>query len=139
MYNKAAGKEDDNLKINIGLVYENEEEINDLDKVNYWYQKSAESDNKVALYKLGELHEIGKGIEEYVLMMFEFYKKSAEKGYVDGKYKLGYCYDHGIGADVDKEKAFNLYKLAAEEGNNEAQISLAILYEQGEGTKQKHS
>ncbi len=64
---------------------------------------------------MGELYELGKGIEKDVLMSFQFYKKSAEKGYVNGKYKLGYCYNHGIGTDVDKEKTFDLYKIAAEE------------------------
>ena len=57
------------------------------------------------MYKLGELHELGKGIAEDVLLTFEFYKKSAEKGYINGLYKFGYCYKHGIGADIDKEEA----------------------------------
>src|SRR5205085_11782977 len=56
LYNQASGKnDDDNAPIIFGLLYKNEEEIvNDLDKVNYWYCKSAENDNKIALYKLGE-------------------------------------------------------------------------------------
>ena len=99
----------------------------DLDKVYYWYQKSAGNDNKVALYKLGELHELREGVTEDVLMTFEFYKKSAEKGYINGKYKLGYCYEHGIGTDIDREKAFDLYKVAAEGGNSDAQRILANL------------
>jgi len=35
LYNKAAGENDSDLKINIGLIYKKEKEIvNDLDKVN---------------------------------------------------------------------------------------------------------
>ncbi len=72
LYNKAAGENDSDLKINIGLIYKKEKEIvNDLDKVNYWYRKATESDNKVALYKLGEIHELGKGmVGEDVLLIF---------------------------------------------------------------------
>ena len=67
-------------------MYENDEEIvNDLDKVNYWYQKLAKSD-----------HELGKDIKKDALMAFQFYKKLTERGYISGNYKLGYCYNHGI-------------------------------------------
>ena len=57
LYNEAADK-----KV---LLYENEEKIdNNLDKVNYWYHKAAENDNKFALYKLGKFYELGKGVWE---------------------------------------------------------------------------
>jgi hypothetical protein len=38
LYDKAAERDED-TKIDVGSIYENEEEIvNKLDKVNYWYQ-----------------------------------------------------------------------------------------------------
>ena len=48
------------------LLYENDVEIKDLDKVNYWYYKAAGNDNKVALYKLGEFYEMGKDIGDFI-------------------------------------------------------------------------
>jgi len=132
LFNKAVRKKDSNPKINIEFLYENR---NDLDKVSYWYQKTAESDNRIALYKLGKIYELGKGIGRDALMTFELYKQAAEKGYINGKYKLGYCYNHGIGTDIDNEKAFELYKIAAEKGNYEAQKILTFLCEQRERTK----
>ncbi len=80
-------------------MYENDEEI-----VN-WYQKAAESDNKVALYKLGEFYELGKGICKDSIRAFAFYKKSANQGFIDAQYKLGCFYDHGIGIYIDKKKS----------------------------------
>jgi len=69
LYNEAAGKNDKLLQ------YENDEKlVNDLDKVNYWYHKTAEADNKFALYKLGEFYELGKGVSENKVRAFEFYK-----------------------------------------------------------------
>ncbi|CAB4418545.1 unnamed protein product [Rhizophagus irregularis] len=111
--------------------------VNDLDKVNYWYHKAAENDDKFALYKLGEFNELGKGIGKNKVRAFEFYKKSANQGFIDAHYKLGCCYEYGIGTDIDKGKAFDSYKMAAEGGNFDAQKSLAYLYEHGEKTGQK--
>ncbi|PKC66208.1 hypothetical protein RhiirA1_460010 [Rhizophagus irregularis] len=125
LYNDAAGS---NFNDNF------EEIVNDLDKINYWYHKAAENNNKYALYKLGEFYELGKGVWKNKVRAYEFYKKSANLGLVDAQYKLGYFYEKGFGTDMNKEKAFGLYKIAAEGGNIFAQKSLAYLYEQGEGT-----
>ncbi|CAB5165420.1 unnamed protein product [Rhizophagus irregularis] len=99
--------------------------------VNYWYKRSAEND-KLALYKLGEIYELGKGVNRNEIRAFGYYKQAAEEGCVNGKCKLGYYYDHGIIVNVDKERVFNLYKEAAEGGNDDAKKILALLNEQDE-------
>ncbi|CAB4393359.1 unnamed protein product [Rhizophagus irregularis] len=110
-----------------------DEVIDDLNEVKYWYQRLEEIDNKLALYKLGEIYELGKGVNQNEIRAFDFYKKAAEKGCINGKYKLAYYFLHGIIVDVDIEKAFNLYKKAAEGGINEAhQKILELLNYQGE-------
>src|SRR6266540_3241798 len=123
LYNEAAGN-----------IENDERLLNDLDKFSHWYQKAAENDNKVALYKLGELYETGNDIKDE-LLAFEFYKQAAEKGYVNAMFRLGYCYDYGIGTDIDKKKAFDLYEIVAEKGNRDAQKSLVLLYEYGKDTQ----
>ncbi|UZO21796.1 uncharacterized protein OCT59_014181 [Rhizophagus irregularis] len=121
LYNKAAGRD---LKFNILTQYENDEKIiNDLDKVNYWYHKAAEDDNEVALYKLGEFYELGKGVCKNKVRAFTFYKQAAEKGYKKGRYKLGYCYEKGIGTYIDLEKAD---KIIAKEENIDVLEKLEI-------------
>ncbi|RGB34412.1 hypothetical protein C1646_760550 [Rhizophagus diaphanus] len=130
LYNEAAGS-----NIQVSLMENDEEIVNDLDKVNYWYHKAAEYENKLALYKLGEFYELGKGICKNETRAFEFYKKSADQEYIDAQYKVGYIYNYGTQININKEKAFNYYKIAAEGGNIDAQNSLASLYEQGEGTE----
>src|SRR5688572_28285281 len=117
LYNHAARNKDNS---NIGLQYENDEHlINDLDKVNYWYHKAAENDNKFALYKLVEFYELGKGIDKNEARAFGFYKKSADQGLIDAHYKLGYIYNYGIEIDINREKAFDHYKIAAEGRNTD--------------------
>ncbi|CAB4397235.1 unnamed protein product [Rhizophagus irregularis] len=93
------------------------------DKVNYWYHKAAEDDNEVALYKLGEFYELGKGVCKNKVRAFTFYKKAAEKGYKKGRYKLGYCYEKGIGTYIDLEKAD---KIIAKEENIDVLEKLEI-------------
>src|SRR5207248_879676 len=107
-----------------------EQIVNDLDKVHYWYRKATEDDNKVALYNLGKFYELGQGVYKNEIRAFELYKKSADQGFIKAQYKLGYCYDHGIGVDIDKEKAFELYEIAAKEENCDAQYSLVKELEQ---------
>jgi TPR repeat protein len=127
LFNEAAGRNvPNNLEENL---------ISDMDKVNYWYHKTAENDNKFALYKLGELYQLGKGVSQNERRAFEFYKKSAEKGFIDAYYKLGHIYNHGYEIDIDKEKAFDSFKVAAEGGNIDAQLAIASLYARGEGTE----
>ncbi len=69
LYNEAAGKKDGDTQNILEWSYKNDDKItNNLDKVNYWYHQAAENDNKVALYKLGEFYEIGKGVDENLIM-----------------------------------------------------------------------
>ncbi|UZO07139.1 uncharacterized protein OCT59_027437 [Rhizophagus irregularis] len=130
LYNEAAG-----TNIQINLIKNDDEIVNDLDKVNYWYHKAAENDNKLALYKLGEFYELGKGVGENETRAFEFYKKSADQGYINAQYKVGYIYNYGTQIIIDKEKAFNYFTMAAKGGNVDAQYNLASLYERGDGTE----
>src|SRR6185437_13934275 len=76
LYDEAAGKKGNDMQINIGQQFESSEQIvNDLDQVNYWYQKASENNSKVALFKLGEIYELGRGVVENKVRAFEFYKK----------------------------------------------------------------
>src|SRR5204863_2505393 len=127
LYDEAANKEN---WIAHGEV--DEEILNNLDNVNYWYRKSAESNDKTALYKLGEFYELGKGVKLSERRAFEFYKKSATQGCIDAQYKLGHIYSNGVEIDINREKAFDQYNIAAEGGNVDAQCGLAFLYENGE-------
>ena len=131
LYNEAADKKNSSMQYNFDEeIIDNLDEIN---KINYWYHKAADDDNKFALYKLGEHYELGKGIYFNERRAIEFYKKSADQGFVDAQYKLGYIYDHGTEIEINKEKAFEYYKMAAKGGNVKAQRSLASLHEQGKG------
>ncbi|EXX77275.1 Skt5p [Rhizophagus irregularis DAOM 197198w] len=134
LYDKITEKE--NIEF-LKSIYDNEENIiSDLNLVNYLYKKSAENDNDFVLYELGNIYEIGKGVNKNLIRAFDYYKQAADKGCVNGKYKLGYYFLHGIIVDIDKEKAFMLLKESAEGGNDDAKKILAQ-YEQDEGIEKE--
>ena len=62
------------------------------------------NDNATASYNLGEIYELGIGIDKDEIKAFEFYKKSAD---LDAQIYLGYCYINGIGTEINKEKDLN--------------------------------
>ncbi|CAB4472954.1 unnamed protein product [Rhizophagus irregularis] len=45
-------------------------------------QEAVENDNKVALYKLGECYEVGKGVIKNEARALDYYKQATLKGYV---------------------------------------------------------
>ncbi|CAB5195310.1 unnamed protein product [Rhizophagus irregularis] len=72
LYNKVSAK--------VERAGRGEELAKDLNEVSYWYQKSAaDYDNELALYKLGEIYELGKGVNKNEARAFDYYKQAAEK------------------------------------------------------------
>ncbi|GBB87033.1 hypothetical protein RclHR1_01350008 [Rhizophagus clarus] len=102
-----------------------------------YFQKAAESGNKIAQYNLGNCYKNGKGIRKNNKKAFELYQKSASQGFLDALYKLGNCYRKGIGTDVNETNAFELYKIAAEKDHLNAQYNLGYFYQNGIGTEKQ--
>ncbi|GES94007.1 Sel1-like repeat protein [Rhizophagus clarus] len=61
LFNEAVDKGNINVLNYQKSIYENEELIvKDLNEINYWYQRSAENDNKIALYKQVNIEHVGE-------------------------------------------------------------------------------
>ncbi|PKC61342.1 kinase-like protein [Rhizophagus irregularis] len=83
LYCEAAEKGNGYIADVLKSLYKNEEEIvKDLNEVKCWYQEAVENDNKVALYKLGECYEVGKGVIKNEARALDYYKQATLKGYV---------------------------------------------------------
>ncbi|GES99064.1 kinase-like domain-containing protein [Rhizophagus clarus] len=104
-------------------------------KAFYYFQKAAESGNRIAQCDLGDCYKMGKGVKINNRKAFELYQMSAEQEYKYAQYLLGYCYHHGIGTEINETKAFELYKIAAEKGDLDAQYQLGYFYHHGIGTE----
>ncbi|CAI2177762.1 4634_t:CDS:2 [Funneliformis geosporum] len=71
--------------------------MSNLEKINYWYHKTANDDNKVALYNLGEIYET---------------EKSSEGGNGNAKKRLTNLQEQGEGTELNINDAIrNLVKV----------------------------
>src|SRR5207248_9811953 len=102
LYNEAAGNKHSNIRYNFVNYDEEIDNLDEIGKINYWYYKAAENDNKFALYKLGEHYELGKGVGYNERRAIEFYKKSADQGLIDALCRLGHIYNNGIQIDINE-------------------------------------
>ncbi|CAI2183173.1 19654_t:CDS:2 [Funneliformis geosporum] len=83
----------------------------DLGKAFYWYQKSAESDNKIAQLTVCLVQTLAESDNEIAQLC------------------LAKCYQHGWGIKTDLEKALYWYQVSAENCNKEAAYLLQKLAE----------
>ena len=61
----------------LGMLFYDDE---DLEESFYWFEKSADHGDAMAMFKLGKYYKKGKGKD--VVKVFEFFKKSAECKYM---------------------------------------------------------
>ncbi|GBC47638.2 kinase-like domain-containing protein [Rhizophagus irregularis DAOM 181602=DAOM 197198] len=91
----------------------------DLKKAIYWYEKSSNNGNIVAIYKLGQKYINGMGVKKDYEKAFELFKKSAEEGYLDGIVMLGACCSGGIGTNNNFENhAPQQWQLGFQDGDH---------------------
>ena len=97
--------------------YESENDYNNAFK---YYKIAAKSENMVALRKLAEFYEQGKGAEYDIFKAVELYKKAAEKGDVISMYSLGNIYSCTKNKVWNFYTAIEWYKKAADLGHSDA-------------------
>ena len=103
-----------------------------------YYEQAAEGDNASALYRLGLLHESGKGVQRDYIKAMDYWKRAAAKGNADALFGLGFLYDLGRGIQQNYAKARDYYTQAAAKGHAKALYNLGVLYEYGEGVRQNY-
>lgn len=91
--------------------------------------------NDVSTYLLGEMYELGEGINQNFNAALSYYKQSAAKGNTNAICKLGNFYQLGQGVERNDSLAFIQYNKAANAGNPWGQRCVAICYYSGIGTK----
>ncbi|RGB40663.1 kinase-like domain-containing protein [Rhizophagus diaphanus] len=102
----------------------------------YWYQKSAENGNRLALLYLGNCYENGEGIDQNLEKKAIFsYKKVANNENKKVQYDLGYFNQNREGIEQNLEKIIYQYKEAAKNGNKIAQFKLGYFYQNGKGVQ----
>ena len=97
-----------------------------------FYQKAANKGNEEAMFALGNMYKMGKGVEKNMNIAVDWFRKAAEKGHAAAQYQYGYClYNGGGGVKVDKKEAVKWVQKAANQGDDDATMFMLLI---GEGT-----
>lgn len=90
----------------------------------------------VAQFRLGQMHESGKGVIQSDAEAASWYMKSAEQGHDKAQARLGDLFKAGRGVPRNDVESFRWYREAAQQGNPSAQNSLAAMLYEGRGVAQ---
>ena len=63
----------------------------------YWYRRSAEGGNGVAMCNLGWCYKRGYGVEQNWQEAVKWYEQGAQCGNLQSMHSLAYCYERGEG------------------------------------------
>ena len=109
------------------------------DMVFDFQMKLAQKGNAEAQFKVGEMYETGRGVEQNLIEAKRWINKAAAQGNEAAGYKLLY-YDlqnNGVTAD-NKEKLAEL-QTAAKNGNGYAQYYVGLMHSRGVGLRKSNS
>jgi TPR repeat protein len=99
-----------------------------------WYEKAAEKDSAVGIFKLAVFAAEGIGQAKDDRKAAQLFFKSAKLGYVRAQYNLACFFEQGKGVPQDPGGAFYWFKQAALQGDPRAQTRTAFCLLEGKGT-----
>ena len=99
----AAKTGDAKAEYQVGYYYEQKK--GDYQEAVKWYQKSADQNYTVALYRLGRCYEFGRGVDKDFAEAVKYFRQAVEQDHIGAQCRLGYCYELGKGVTKDYKKA----------------------------------
>lgn len=94
-------------------------------------ERAAEQGHASAMFRLGALHEEGRGVEHAPERAVAWYRRAAEAGDERAWLNLAHMYAKGDGVPEDESQAAHWYERAARAGNAHAQYALGLTYNRG--------
>ncbi|SFC27484.1 tetratricopeptide repeat protein [Butyrivibrio sp. YAB3001] len=101
----------------LGGIYE---ERNNIEEAIKWYKNGDERNNKRSQLQLGELFEMGKGVNKDLSLAFDYYLKAAMQGNKYAEYNVGRFYYCGLTGEKNINKAKEWLAASASQGVEEA-------------------
>jgi TPR repeat protein len=131
MWEAVADQGNVDVQYNLGMMYEEIDVDSSLFEAFRWYSRAAECSHTLAIYRLGQLYETGRGVHQNDAKAIECYQVARYLGNSNALYQLGLIYHYGKGTSLNTDKAIDYYTQAAEKGNSVAQFTLGQLFEEG--------
>jgi TPR repeat protein len=100
------------------------------------YRVSAEAGEPWAMYNLGVMYDIGRGVEQNDAKAVYWYRAGAKAGHVSAMFRLGVMYANGRGVERSDVEAVRWYRAGAEAGDANAMVNLGWMYDSGRGVEQ---
>jgi TPR repeat protein len=94
---------------------------------------AAKKGDAAAQYRLGEMYDLGRGVNQDYAQAVKWYRAAAEQGHAPAQFALAEMYKNGDGVPKDIAEAVRWYRRAADQGESRAQLLLGVLYESGVG------
>jgi hypothetical protein len=104
-----------------------------------WLRASAIQDYKIAIFRLGEVLEKGRGTEENLEEAITWYTRGVALGQSDCQAALGALHMNSQIANEDPDKAHELFQLSSLQGNRWGTYLLGSSYALGYGVKKDES
>jgi len=139
LWRPLADQGDARAQYNLGLMYRNENDIQNNVEAAKWFRKAAENGDVKAQHNLGMMYTKGDGVEQDYAEAVKWYRKAADQGGLRSQYSLGVMYYNGVGVKQDYVEATKWYRKAADKGYAMAQFNLGLMYRDGEGVKQNRT
>jgi TPR repeat protein len=95
--------------------------------------KLAEQGNAEAQYKVGEMYELGRGVEKNREKAREWYTMAAKQGHPKSKYRLLFLDIQKSGMNVERKQQLDQLQKEASTGVGDAQYFLGRMYAAGVG------
>jgi len=96
-------------------------------------QGPAEHGDAEAQYRIGLMHEFGKGYPRDMQQALAWLRKAANQGHEAAQVELGVIYTGGDGVRADPAQAVEWFRKAAQHGSATAQYNLGMMYAKGSG------
>ncbi len=109
------------------------------DDIVRYLSKGAELNHPIALFHLGSMYHVGKGVEQDSEKAISYYEGAAKMNLSEALFDLGVMYHEGKGVKKDHKKAVSYYERAASMGYPLALFSLEAMDHRGERVKFKKS
>lgn len=104
-----------------------EDVTKNIEKVVYYFKKSAEQNNEYAAYQLGKIYLSGAYFQKDIESALRYFEISVAKGNQYAEYALGKLYLQGKDVPRDIEKAMEYLTASANQGNLYAKFLLEHL------------
>ncbi|KAF9157534.1 hypothetical protein DFQ26_008647 [Actinomortierella ambigua] len=122
---------------NHNINHSNNDDSDEIQAV-YWLRQAANQGFHESMYRLGERHWMGHGVEQDVRQAIDLYQTPARAGYAGAQYRLAWAYSVGQGVEACDETARKWCTESAKRNHLPCGLALGLFFELGLGGAQNN-